>query len=65
MLEEELDELEELVVEELDPVGGTGEADPPPPPPPQAHKIKITNRKPKYFINLIKISHPLYKRLRL
>ena len=71
MLEEELDELEELeellelVLEELDPVGGIGEADPPPPPPPQAYKLKITNKKPKYFINLIKISHLLYKCLHL
>ena len=55
----------ELLLELLEPVGGIGEADPPPPPPPQAYKIKNTNRKLKYFVNLIKISHPLYKLLHL
>ena len=71
LIEEELDELEELeelvelVLEELEPVGGVGEADPPPPPPPQACRRKITNRKLKYFINLIKNLHLQYGFLHL
>ena len=40
-------------------------AAPPPPPPPHACRRKITNRKLKYFINLIKILHIQYGYLHL
>ena len=40
MFEEELDELELVeVLDELVPLGKTGDEDPPPPPPPQATKM--------------------------